>query len=404
MRLVPTHTRIATGVLDQVVSSVGNSLIVIAIARVSSPDQFGTFGLLFSLVTVALAITRGAIGSQMLRLSGSSKERLGSELRNGVAGALQIGVIAAFIVLVGSSLLGELGLGATLAVALPLVLAQDAYRHWVIATGRPAQALTSDGLWCLGSGLLLLATVVFRETLPITTIILGWGAFALMALLVLAVPSRQLPTLEGLRGWWRDPQAHRIRYGLEGGLGALAAFVVLLITVWIVGSSAAAALRGASTVFGPMSVLIAAAPLVALPELSRSNIDSSGAWTHLKVASVVMSLGALLLGLVAWSLPAGIGESILGDSWPLVRPVLPFTALEYAAIAWIAGITTRLRAFNHADLFLGARVRHAVLSVCLAFFMAVVATTAVAIAAGLAVAAFASLIATIVQLRRRSLA
>jgi len=73
----------------------------------------------------------------------------------------------------------------------------------------------------------------------------------------------------------------------------------------------------------------------------------------------VVSLGVAAASLL---IPASWGHLLLGDSWTLVRTVLPIVGAEYAAISWYAAVAAGLTVRAKSGSILALRTTHVALS------------------------------------------
>src|SRR5829696_9091328 len=123
--------------LDQVFASLSNGLILLGIAVVSTAGSFGLISMLLMLLTAAVGCMRGALGTPLLLKAAGGTDQIRREGSYAVAAALAVSLLlvgAMSILLTGR----ELGTPTILvAIATPLVMAQDVLRYVVISEGRP---------------------------------------------------------------------------------------------------------------------------------------------------------------------------------------------------------------------------------------------------------------------------
>jgi len=189
--------------------------------------------------------------------------------------------------------------------------------------------------------------------------------------------------------WLGDSKADRLRFGGEALMGAGASFIVLLAAAALVSSAAVAALRGAGTVMGPLSLTMTAVTLAVVPELRRTgpSVSAVRAWRHLRKVAIALSALAVIAGVVAWLLPAAWGARLLGDTWSVVREIIPLTAVEYVALAWLAASAAGLRAQGRSGSLLRLRAVFTALTLGLACSGALLAGSVWGMSLGLAIAA-----------------
>ncbi|WP_426565253.1 hypothetical protein ACPPVT_02800 [Angustibacter sp. McL0619] len=392
--------RLSWGLLDQILSSASNVLVVFAVARVSGIDEFGLISLLIVVLTTAVAIGRGTLGTPLLLSGHEAADEQQRHAGYALSVALASGVGVALVVLLVGGSVGRPLVAIPLAVAAPLVLAQDTLRFAAFGRGDQVQAVWSDGLWAAISLVALAVTWFWRDLLSPAQVLWAWVSGALLALSVLLWRHGVRPRIAGLGTWWTTSAAHRVRYGLEAGIGATSALVVVLIASQLIDAGSVAALRGAGTLMGPLSILFSAIPLVVVPEAVRHG-DPRRTWRLLWRAATLMSAAALTFGLASLLVPAAWGELLLGDSWSVVAPLLPFTGWEYAALAWVSVCYTALRAEQRSQALLSLRVVHASTSILLAAAAAATGGTARAVSIALAVTASVVAVAAVGSVRMR---
>ena len=372
---------------DQVLSSLSNVLVVLAVARSSEVDMFGRFALAYTVVTAGLAVARGCLGTPLLLQAGAPATERQRSVGLSMTAGVALGLAFAIAALATLALSGDVGLGWALAVGTMVLVVQDVLRFALLSAQRPAEAAAYDALWAVVAGGVYAATVALPGTLSPTTILLFWAGGGLLSAIGLAFASRATPSVRGLVGWWREDAGHRVRFGLEAGIGTTASLLVLSVATWLVGPDSTAALRGAATLMGPLSLLMAAIPLTVIPRARAGRVPPAAIWRRLRVIAAGMSAIALLVGVGAALLPKAIGQLLLGPSWEVTSHVLPFTGLEYAGVAWLSVMYTLLRAVGRSDRLLRHRILYAVASVVATVVAGVVWQGTRPIAAGLALAA-----------------
>jgi len=372
------------GFVDQGLSSASNVLVMFAVARTSSVVEFGAVALVLMFVTTALAVTRGTFGTPLLLSGSRPPAERARELGGAQTGAIAIGVMVALAVLVAGTLQAALLPAAVLAIATPVVLAQDVHRFAALARQDQFGAVLWDGIWALGVLALLVLTWVDQSLLSGVQVLTCWAMLASASLAGLMARSGALPVLFGWVAWWRESHGHRIRFGVEGAIGALSSLLVVSGAAVLIGEAAAAALRGAGTIMGPLSVLMSAMPLAILPEAVRTAQSPHRTWGILRKVAASMSVVALAVGALGLLLPESWGALLLGASWRVVAPLLPITGLEYAGLAWISILYTSQKARGLSEQLLRTRLAHAFTSLLLATSAAFVWRSAIAVAVALA--------------------
>ncbi|KIQ11793.1 hypothetical protein [Rhodococcus sp. MEB064] len=388
---------------DQVLSSVSNAVILFAMAGPSSVQSFGAAVLVFSIVTAAIGLVRGAFGTPLLLMSGHSREEILHEGSRGLGSAVLFGSVVGVLALVVSIALDEPQVGYAYATAVPLVLAQDVLRFVSMALGEPESAFVSDAIWAVGAGAVLVVTWVSPTALVIPEMIWFWSLAGGIALVHLSWKTGIRPTFRGLRAWWLEFWQHRTRFAFESGVDQIAAILIVSVSTIFIGTIAAASLRGAVTVLGPFAVLISSLPLIVIPEAVRAGHSARQIWRTLSYAAWITSALAATIGFLAPFVPSALGRLLLGDSWAEATQVLPFLGLEYAAICWIAGVYNFYRSRGASAELLRYRIVQSVLGIVICTTAAAVFRTATGVAIGLALSATIMAVSLVVEVYRKQL-
>lgn len=382
------RSRVLVSTADQVLSSMSNALVVFSLARVMSVSEFGVAALLFGIITAAIGLTRGAAGTPLLLLAGSPIADIRREASFSVSATAMFALVVAVLAGATGVLLGNPSIGLAFAVASPLVLVQDVLRFTAVSASRPVIALIWDGIWTAGSLALLVATWIRPNALTATEIAWGWTLFGGVAAVGIAISLRVAPRLQGLGGWLRGSARTRIQFGIENGIEQLSAMAVVAIASVVVGTVAAATLRGAGTLLGPLAILIGALPLVVIPESIRAGHDPKRIWSNLCRVALFTSTCALAIGFLGPMVPQSIGQLVLGSSWGAASSVLPLLGIEYAAVSWLACVYSLLKSQGMSAQLVRARAFHAVATIGISTIATLVWPTAAGVACGLALSAF----------------
>ena len=339
----------AASVADQGVTSLTNILVLVLVARAASTERFGTFSLV-AMVAAVLVGAGAAFLAQPLVL------RPAGSLAAGVRAALRLVAtvsagLGALLVLVAVWFPGEIARAfVALGLVLPVVAVQDLSRYCFAALRRAHLALLSDLAWL---GAVVPALLALPAGAQPAAAIAVWGLTAVPALALAALGLRALlrdgaaertPTaadgavvLEGTGGDTARSLLARgylgrrflVEYAAGNASGQLSVIGLGAVTTPV----AVAALRGSSTLFGPVNVLLGAVAGFAPPHLVRL----VGARRRSRAA--LLLAGGLLAVTAVWSgvlllLPDDVGAELLGESWALARTVAPAMACQYLAMSW----------------------------------------------------------------------
>lgn len=380
-------------------SSACNGLIVLAVARVTSVDTFGAATILFAFAAAAMSAGRGALGTPIMLSAGSTENELRREAGFAATMAILFGLVISLAALVGSFFLGVPSMGGAFVPAIPLVVVLVVFRHTLISVSRPRAAMAWDAVAATGSALLFAATLLRPQLLSGDAMVLLWAVFVLAGALGMALNFQLRPELRGIRNWWREASAARVRYGVEASLGQLKIIIVTSVATGVIGASAAASLRGASTLLSPLAVLLSALPLAVIPEAVRSGTPPRALWRKLLWIGLGGSLLVGATGTVLMLLPDSLGQLILGNSWKHARNVLPIVTCEYAAMVWGSVGLSFLRFQGKSGPLLASTLAFTVVSIILCTAMALITVTAVGVAWGGAISAVVMAVAVAIYAR-----
>lgn len=382
--------RLVTGVVDQALSSLSNTLVFLAIARTSQPATYGESLTAFAGVVSLLSITRGAFGTMISLRAGSSS--LSHETQNALIAATSLGLIGPIL---SVALIGHVSTLTLFVVStLTFLLPQDVLRFHAIAQGRPEVALVSDAAWFMLSAGCLASTFLANPTA--TQIGLTWMLGAALAL-CLALSASRLPLVnrgKGFAKWLKADRGHRWRYGAEAGTASVSVLLLTACVSSFVGLTGTASLRGAATLIGPLNVLLSSAPLVLVPELRRRMVERPDIAARelalgVRKMGIASSFLAIGIGVAGWYLPPRWGEYLLGETWTLARPIIPLLALEYVGQTWLVLANTVLRTMNRSHDVLRIRFAQVALGLCFGVAAAYVSRESVPVALAAALTACA---------------
>lgn len=298
-------------------ASVSGLLVAVAVARTSSVDDTGRFGVAVAAVLLVTALARSAVTDPLVADAARRPQnatRLGRASTIGLVGAvvvLAVGVTTSSVYLV----LGALAVhGLTMRECIRVVL---------VAAGSARTAVTFEATWSVVAAAASVGALSGAWN--------GVSAFAIWALggAALGYAATAWTHADAVPVWSRTPvaTARSIAFASDTLIGSGVVQLVTWIATAIAGLSVAATLRGAGTLAGPVTVALSAARAVLIPRSVR-HLGSGGALRRFAADAALMSGLALpaLVGLAA--VPGSVGSALLGDTWHLVAPVLPLTAVE----------------------------------------------------------------------------
>jgi O-antigen/teichoic acid export membrane protein len=352
--------RLGWGVADQAVSSITNFAVNIYIARDLGSIQYGAFALAYVTYGFVLNASRGlATDPLMVRFSDTDLSAWRRAVASCTGTALLVGLVAgtcvagAAVLLDGPARLAFLALGLT----LPGLMLQDSWRFAFFALGRGSRAFLNDTVWVV---VLLPALILLRLTghANVFWFVFAWGASATVAAAAGPLQARVVPRLTDALGWLSRQRDLGPRYMAEGTAYSASAQLRTYSVGLILGLAALGDLQAASTLMGPVQVLLFGMGLVALPEAARILRRSP---RHMPLFCVLLSVGLTLLGL-AWgvallvALPRGLGEWLLGSLWRPAYPLVLPTTIYIMGLCANVGAGTWLHALAAARRSLRAAV------------------------------------------------
>jgi hypothetical protein len=369
--------------VDQVLSSASNALMAFVLAQVSSAGQFGIIGLLITMLAGGMVFNRGALGTPLLRTSNLKKRQIIAESDYALTWSLYTGALGGVLVLSMGAVFHHPWIGLAFAIVLPAVLAQDVLRLTAIALGRPSLAVVADALWVAPMlGIFIANLFGVRERAEFSIYL--WGLSALVSAGILAFRLSVAPHHSGILDWWRTCWPARVRFGSFYSIGQIGYIFMTLAAVTTAGSVAAAGIRGALTLFGPIGTLVSAMPVVFIPHAARTGTSRGDQWHLLNRASLATSALTLVAAGCLMAVPARLGAAMLGASWPETLSVIPYIGVTCAAMCWAWGFSTFFQAQDASKTVFYFNMLLVGMQVATCFAAGLVFRTAIAIAIWLA--------------------
>lgn len=321
--------------LDQGASSLGTFVLSVAVARSSDLSGFGAFAIAFTIYTLALTGSRALLTMPYMMEASAKGSR--PALASGALGA-----VVTFSVLVAGALAivalifdGSLRLYLLLiAVGLPALLLQDAYRYVLLQIhGIRSVAVIDSGWTGLQVGLSLLVVLTAADST---------GPWHMSAWMVAAGAA-------AFWGWRRTGIRPHVGDGWQFIIRTRRTGVPLLVEAFAISGGGAAAgmavaavgglvalapLRGAGVVLGPVSVATGGLLFLATPIVLRTGAsDRVRLLRRCALFGGVVTMVSLLTAILVLLIPTEVGVALLGQVWVESRPVVFPVALAIAAYA-----------------------------------------------------------------------
>ncbi|MFG2639777.1 hypothetical protein ACGFYP_02160 [Streptomyces sp. NPDC048370] len=322
---------VAASVLDQAAASLTNIAVLVIAARASSADGFAAFSMVYIVFTVLLGLGAAFVGQSVVLEKGEDHE-VGAAVRAAVTFTAAASTATGVLLLgAGAAIGGPTGLAVlALGAVLPVVLVQDGLRYGFSALRRPHLALAAD---LLRLGCVVPALLLQPHGGSPARLVLVWGLSALpatllgLALLHPYVRNRPWSPRRYLR---REHLGRRfvVEFVVGSGSSQLAVLGLgLLASPLVVG-----ALRGATTLFGPLNTLFTSVNAFGPPLLGRAGSRRATVRAAAALAAV-LAVVALGWAAVLYALPDRVGRQLLGATWQSTAELLPATGSQYAVMA-----------------------------------------------------------------------
>jgi hypothetical protein len=351
--------RVSVGLADQAVASASSFVLAVLVARHADGAAFGGFVLAWTAYWLVLGSVRALVCEPLLiRYSGQPPRRWRAVAAAAAGTAFVIGLgAAAACGLAGLFVPPDVGRWLlAVAVFLPGLLVHDVWRVASFARSRGQDALVLDLVWLAAfvaaAGLVEAGTVSAGPTA-----LALWGACGCLAAGVGSVWFRCAARPAAAWRWWRHTRALGGRLLPEFVALGAASQAAAVVVAAVAGLAAAASLRGAQVLLGPLNVVFSGLALVTIPHgASLARISPQRVVALARRAAVVCAATALTTGAVIGLLPESVGSALLGQIWPLARSVLGPSTVAVALSGVVVGATIGLRSLADARSSLRARL------------------------------------------------
>jgi O-antigen/teichoic acid export membrane protein len=332
------NRRLSIVTIDQIVSSVSNIGALIWVAHALEPGDFGRFGLIVMVYTVAVVTSRSLISTTAVvhpeEADNHVRRILASAMMTGLVGGALCGVAGLLLSVGNSTFVGPL---LALAIPLPLMVVQDVGRYLAIARREPGRALVLDSLWVV----LMVGTFVALAVLDgstLTWLVLAWaGAGGIAGLWVFAqhgAPARG--GFEWLREHWGFSWRSLVSGVTSSGIVLLMSALMALFSSVL----AVAAFRAATLLSAPSTAIQLAVSTSAAADIARES--EHAVWHHVRRAiTITLGVGVLNLIILVF-LPDWVGQAFLGETWFVVEPLMLPVALKVLLMAGQSGLRAAL--------------------------------------------------------------
>lgn len=337
---VRTPRSLFLSVTDQGLSSATNFLAMILAAREFDPEDFGVFSMAYITYLLIVGASQAFISQPLVIATG---EMGGLGRRSLRAILVSSFPIAAVMLMVVTLIMrgGGQGVFVVLALSLPVLLGQDVLRAIAFGLDRPGVAVASDAAWLAAFLISYLLISAGTHSLDLWLMMMCWAVGGAVGFVVAYIGCRPLMDVEpGVPEAFRKGYLGH-RFFVEFAMTQGASQLSQVLLGGVATPSAVAALRGASTLLGPVGVLISAVPVLMVPTLRRMGTRQRSialVWLAAALLTAALTLTGVLM-----AIPESIGTRLLGQTWIFAHPLLLPIGIQYGAIGVSAVGFTALR-------------------------------------------------------------
>lgn len=334
-------------IADQLLSSLTNYVVLLAALRSLSVSEIGQFTLAYTSTLLTLTIVRALVLEPLtIHYTVVPDETRRKATADAAGTSLGIGLLAVVATLTAAAILVAPAreIVASVGLILPILLVQDAWRLHHFSSGRPWAAALNDAT-CLLFTVLATIVVLQQSESGVALLLLGWGLGTFAGVIVGIIQSQTVPNLLGSRRWlWNNrnlgPHLAGERVAVTG-----AGQISLLVVGAIAGTHALGQIGASRTLMAPVTTLVSALAIFAVPEAARLLAHSPERVTRFVAAFsfvVVSAVGAIAV--LAHALPDELGRVFAGDNWEVAKTLLLPVAVWTAASGARQGPSAGLRA------------------------------------------------------------
>lgn len=344
-------------ILDQMIASLTSVAVVVLAARALTVSDFGAFALLFTSAMMCVGVGRAyLVEPQLVMVPASDVHQRWAGLLNAVRAWLVMILVGGGVGLISVALTdgqGLLGVGGALLLLTTAAGLLDSLRMLFVGTGRRLTAVLSS------TALVVVTVSLFAAIGPdslVPTLTSLAGAYVSVGAVLCGVTVYRTHSKVGLRVHevpTLSPEArrHGRNFSIEFLAGNGGYYLASIATASLVGLRAAAGLRGAEALLGPVRVLIAVLPNALLATTDARFYRRKLAYKVSAVSAAVAAL-AYAVAMIVLSL---MGPSLFGASAGVVGEVLPVLALAPVFMALSTGPAIGLRSLRLSHVT--ARIR-----------------------------------------------
>jgi O-antigen/teichoic acid export membrane protein len=315
--------------VDQVLSSGTQLLLIVLVARNADPTTFGAVSVALIVHGLLMGLVRAGVGEIVLLRCRANLSAVRREACSGLFVALLAGVVSALcLAAVGVAVGGEVGPFLLLmAVAAPFVYTQDVLRSVAYGEGRVDQAVLVDGVWMVVQVGVSAVLVVAGGATP-TGLVLAWVLGAAVAAMAVGLYRRMWPRPVALRRWWAEERARSsgfiADFVVSNGMWQ-AAFLLLGVFMPL---DELGALRVAIVAVSPLANLMAGVRSLVLANLAGLRNRPALALRRAAQVGACLAAAGTAYGIALVLLPDRWGAELFGETWAEAATFVGIVALS----------------------------------------------------------------------------
>lgn len=318
--------RLLALVVSNGATSLVSLLITVVIARQDGPGDLGVFGVCFAMLSL-VQIFAQEIGINRALTDPKNKRQRQVAYSRSLTVAM---IVAVLMILVGLILWNPIVIITGFVV--PSYIAFTFLRLLTMTDGKMRWGILADALM-----------VVSVAISSVVTIFLGASSLIVLTTwaVILPVSSLILQRNMGLRvqfGWHAgDTHYSGVSFGIQNLVGFGTVHVSTFILAGIFGSTLVGAIRGASTLLGPVNLVTTSMNTMAIRQLGVSGASKrkQAVWTWFVLSTGIAAAG----GLMTWFFVMNYGAWLLGESWSVVEALVLWKCVDAVLVA--LGVTPR---------------------------------------------------------------
>lgn len=349
-----TRARAGWTLADQLVASSTNALLSIVVARSVNAFEFGAFALAFLVFAFAVGLVRALVTDPLLIAhSGDEPAARRTACAQAAGASLVLGGLAGALCLAGAVLAPEAPgrVLLVLAVVLPGLLLQDAWRRAFFAIGRPDATFVNDLVWSVLQ--LSCVMLLLRAGQPeVPPLVLVWGLSGALAAILGCLQIGRVPRpVQGMRWLW-EQRTLGGRLGMDFLISQGVFTVALAVISATAGLTVVGAIRAAQVLLAPVQVMLLAVSSLALPLLATARAAPPRFRRLLRSVTTGAAGCTVLYCIPLLVVPDSVGWRLMGASWGGASSVLPLLSAQMLLIAVATGPSLGLKALARASALL----------------------------------------------------